>query len=158
MRVCKCEVPRDVADPRRTTCMNCQGVIVLPEWESSDKNLGEWFERLAEAMFPAYAASLDRRTIPAWFFHYYRECSSREKAGREKFGLRYLSRDNMRDAMEEGSDGNNYFFFKVLQNRRAGTPEHNIDRLLDGAKHAALLWKDAYDESRDASFDSLTEN
>src|SRR4051812_21065867 len=84
---CICEKPVENINPRNAGhCVKCSREL-NPEWTSSDANLGEFFERLAEATFPAYGRSLDRKTIPQWFFNFYRECSGRERAGRKKFGL-----------------------------------------------------------------------
>jgi len=148
MKVCECHPPKDLTDPRmENVCRQCRGQIVLSEWASSDRNHGEFFERLALAMFPAYASTLDRKMIPRWFYDFYRHCSHREKAGRRKFGLKYLSYDNA-EYQEEMADGGNYAFFSLCRDRREGRGDEEIDRRLSQAKNAALGWKDAYEENR----------
>lgn len=148
---CTCESPVESINPRHGGhCVKCSKIIAEPDWESNDRNLGLFFERLAEAMFPAYSRTLDRQHIPHWFFAFYRHCSHREKAGRKKFGAAYLTYSN-EEGKEENADAANYAFFRLCKDRREGKGDHEIDRLLFRAKCAALGWKDAFEEDQHVS-------
>jgi hypothetical protein len=90
-----------------------------PEWLSSSEGLNA-FLQLAGADYLTAA-----------------HCIQRERAGREEFGLAYLTRDNPAEAMEEAADGCIYAFLQVLCDVREGESEVDFD-LLDAALHFSL--------------------
>lgn len=140
---CRCHHPVENINPRNEgLCVKCSKKIAEPEWDSSDKTLGDFFERLAESSFPAYSTSNEkdrRKHIPQSFFHFYRQCSGRERAGRKKFGYQYLVRSNPREAQEEAADLANYLHFECLRRRRLGQDEE-ADIALTGAMYAFKAW------------------
>lgn len=136
MHECKCEEPRESPDPRTEgNCVMCGRAIAGREWVSDDSNLGAFFNRLAEASFPAYCTTGDKKQIPGLFFAFYRECSGRERAGRKKFGLEYLRRNNPQEAVEEAADLANYLYMEGLRRKRLEEDEE-ADALLTGAFYA----------------------
>lgn len=120
-------MPRPSPNPRSPGCNAC-GLPFAPEWLSSDETLAEFFSRLQEAAFPGEA--------PHDFLAFRAHCEARERAGRESFGLAYLSRDNLREAMEEFADGANYFFFDTLQHLRNRGDDDDYELALTAALHA----------------------
>jgi hypothetical protein len=59
---------------------------------------------------------------------------AREFAGREKFGMRYLSRDNCSEALEEAADGLNYVWFEEHRLRRTA-PDPDVSAWLMNAAY-----------------------
>lgn len=143
MSDCRCEVPR--ADPthpnpvKRETCRAC-GCSVNPSWSPTDRATSEFFERLAEGMFPAYAKTRDKAALPPLFEHFRELCRNREARGRERFGFAYLGRDNCVEAQEEVADFSLYMMLAALKNRRAGRDE-NLDVALTAAYHAYMAYR-----------------
>lgn len=123
---CKCPEPRESADPRKAgSCIKCGKLI--PTEVLSQENIVWFYDRL-EACFPGKA--------PETFKSFRHECEVRELEGREKFGLSYLSRQNLREADQEGADGANYLFFDVLKYRRRTGRDDDLELALQGAYHA----------------------
>ena len=124
---CRCPAPLEPADPRhKGECCKC-GKVLGAQVLSSENIV--WFYDRLESCFPGKA--------PPAFKAFRHECEAREFEGREKFGLSYLSRDNLKEAAEEESDADNYRFFKILQLRSEGRDEADVmDLLLSAAFHA----------------------
>ena len=142
---CTCEKPEHAINPRHHEhCVKCSKVIAEPEFAPSIANLGDFFERLAEGSFMAYGRTLDRETLPRWFFNLYRECEGRMRAGNKmpEYKYRYLSRSNPREAQEEAADLVNYLFLETMRRRRLGEDEE-ADIALTGAHHAAKAYEAA---------------
>jgi hypothetical protein len=116
----------------------CQGHL-KPEWLSSDDTVKHFFDRLAEAMF--HPAILNGPGPPAWFQRFRRQCEQRELAGRDEFGVRYLSRNNRVEGQEEASDETIYSHLDILRQRREGRPEE-WELALTVAKRAAENHRD----------------
>ena len=142
---CSCPKPEHSVNPRHFDhCVKCSKLMADPDYAPSIANLGEFFNQLAEGSFPAYGRTLDRKTLPRWFFNLYRECEGRMKIGNKMadYKYRYLTRSNPREAQEEACDLVNYLFLETLRRRRLGQDEE-ADIALTGAKHAALAFKAA---------------
>jgi hypothetical protein len=100
--------------------------------------IGEFYDRLGEAMFPLDDLLSDKPTSDLCEFREFRaQAEAREFAGREEFGRRYLSRDNCTDATEEAADLANYAMFDIAQARNFGQ-EEEWALALTAAKYAAL--------------------
>jgi hypothetical protein len=123
MSHCRCQSPR-LNERRPEYCRTC-GVRLDPRWVSNDDTLAE---------FQTEVANLPGVT-PGILIDSHR----RERAGRQEFGLKYLSRCNPSEGLEEASDLLNYAFFDWLNDRRAGIEEIDPD-LLEAAHHAALAY------------------
>lgn len=118
---CHCQHPR--LNDRRPEFCRCCGARHLPAAISSDRTMMEWQTRLAN--LPG--------VTPDGLLH----AIQRERAGRDEFGLLYLTRRNAEEGKQEAADGMNYSFFAWLQDRRNGTEDIDPD-LLDAAHHFAL--------------------
>lgn len=130
---CECNEPRETVNPRRPgTCVKC-GKPFDPEWVSSDETFAAFFDRLAESM----------AVVPPEFETFRAQCAKRERAGRETFGFRYLSRENTTDAYEEACDGANYMLFNALQKVKEGYPGEDIDADLTAAWKFYEAWSAA---------------
>lgn len=130
---CKCSPPRPYPAPhKKHTCVRCLG-LVSSEWTSSDSNLAAFFGRLEEAAPDS----------PLWMERVREQCEQRERAGRERFGWEYLSRNNATEATEEAADGLLYMYLDALRARRDGD-----DDLSDVALTAAYHFAQAHRFSR----------
>lgn len=69
----------------------------------------EFYDRVEVAFGPS---------LPLSYPAFRETCESRERDGRPHFGLRYLGRDNIEDALEELADGANYAMFDVQKAER----------------------------------------
>lgn len=122
MRECGCDTPADHADThpgfRDGWCRHCGGVLA-DRWLSDTEDL-TGFLNLAQADYQSVA-----------------HCQIRELAGRDQFGLAYLTRNNPAEAQEEAADGQIYCYLEVLKDRRSGESDVDFD-LLDAARHFAL--------------------
>lgn len=121
-RDCECEAPQDHrefhAGFRDGWCRYCGGFL-NPDWLTSTEGLQAFLD--AALVDPVTAA----------------HCHVREQAGRDEFGLAYLSRNNPAEGREEAVDGCNYAYFESLKDRRVGSRDLDFD-LLDAARHFAL--------------------
>lgn len=136
---CRCEAPAASPNPRSAgTCNRCLGLLA-PRWTSNAQTVSAFYARLAEALF-GYGPDGELLTEP-WFDAFVDQAKARELAGRDKFGHRYLTRDNRVEALEEWTDGSNYLFFDSLQELRAEGDDADIDLVLDVAYHAALAYR-----------------
>jgi hypothetical protein len=129
---CTCPTPhrgyRTEYRPRGDQFCTCGGYIE-PAWCSTDKTMGEIYNRLA---------AINRTTDPATgqegvteIFDQFRiEALAREFAGRDKFGLRFLGRDNIRDGFEEATDGANYAAFEIIKSVNRHGNDAGVDPLL----------------------------
>ena len=110
-------------------CLAC-AKLICGDWVADDDTMGEFFDRLAEGM------NLPFDLDPGHPFEFFRrQCLNRERAGRERFRLRYLGRDNALDATEEAADLANYSAFGQMVHRRNG--EHESVHLKMAAMYAA---------------------
>lgn len=129
--ICRCEVPIFSLNRARNgdMCLRC-GRQIFGDWVADDDTMGDFFDRLAEGM----GLSLD--LDPAHPFEFFRrQCLNRERAGRERFRLRYLGRNNPVDATEEAADLANYCAFGTMVRRREGG--HDSPHLMMAAHYAA---------------------
>lgn len=125
---CHCKTPRPSSDPRRqNSCVVCGRLIHHKEWSSS--NIRPILDRLTN--FPDVRWSKD-------YIAFRDLCFSREKAGRESFGYRFLGRDNERDTLEEIADGVNYGLFSVIRRKRE--EEEPLDDIALQAAYYAFKW------------------
>ena len=133
-RECRCEEPRESADPRREgLCEKCS-LRLSPAWTSNDDTFAEFFDRL-EATFPGYRSSPDWEP-PESFQMFRSQCQGREMAGRRTYGLRYLNRRNRKDAREEATDLALYMLFDSLREIRREGYDDDIDLALTAAWYA----------------------
>lgn len=126
--ICQCPKPSEHVSPmRQGTCVQCSGIL-SPFWLSSDTTLNEFWDRLGMGMY--YGE-------PSPAFEHLREAATkRERAGRTEFGLRYLSRDNLAEAVEELADFANYLFFDCLNTIRTEGHDPDLDLTLTAASKA----------------------
>jgi hypothetical protein len=134
--LCACSTPHPqyVTEnrPRGDQFCACGGYID-PEWTSNNQTTGRFYNRLASAV-----------PVPGEEYQVFRiDAEARELAGRERFGLSFLGRDNLPEAREEAADGANYFFFDHLQQVRREGVDDDFDLVLIGAHHFYLAHKTA---------------
>ena len=94
---------------------------------SDDETFRTFYSRLAEALF-RYDLTGELR-VSAEFGHFLEQAASRERAGREQFGLAYLTRDNPTEALEEFADGANYAMFTRLRDLEEFGDDPDVMRL-----------------------------
>lgn len=142
MRECECRIPIAHPSPyKKHTCVKC-GFWINPRWTSNDETVARFYDSLARAQF--HRDKLTKRLlIPDDFTVFRAEAEARERAGRDYFGLRFLGRENTRDAREEAGDGANYFLFDHLQYIRHHDEDEDIDEVLTGAYHAYKTYESA---------------
>lgn len=124
VKECRCPKPAPFSPPAKAhTCCRC-GFWINPTWGSTDENVNAFFGRLEES-------------TPSgewWLEPFVDHCKRREHAGRKKFGLEYLVRDNPAEGLEEACDGALYAHLDVLQAKRAGNDD-DMDAALTAAYH-----------------------
>lgn len=102
---------------------------------SDDETFRTFYTRLAEALFRHDLTGELR--VSAEFGHFIEQAAARERAGREQFGLSYLTRDNPAEAHEEFADGANYAYFTRERDLQDFGDDPDVMRLaLDVALHA----------------------
>lgn len=121
MSYCRCQRPR-VNDRRPGWCRVC-GVQLDRRVLSSDENFAEFFDHLL--------------TSPDVHANFVNHCRAREVAGRDTFGLAYLSRENELEATEEVADYGIYLYLAMLRRKREGR-EVNWAKALEATRHAAI--------------------
>ena len=122
LRECDCEVPHPSIDPRfPDRCESC-GWFINPAWVSNNRTMREFFDRLAEATFPA-GVLYGLEGPPAWWDDFRLHVEMREFSGRKKFGHSFLRRDNALEATEEAADTAIYALLDLLAARRRGDRE-----------------------------------
>jgi hypothetical protein len=123
---CACPQPVASPNPRHNgDCVRC-GRAIGGTWLATSESMGELHDLLlAGKPIPDYQAFRDH-------------CEARELAGRPKFGLQYLDRNNAKDGLEEAADGGNYSFFDIHQLRRDGFDEDVVAWDLNAAYHFAM--------------------
>lgn len=92
---------------------------------SSDENFQSFFRWLLE--------------IPGVEPDFVPYCENRERFGRDRYGLAYLTKDGPREAMEEAADLAIYCYLHLLRAKRDGTPQEK-EKALEAATHAAKAW------------------
>jgi hypothetical protein len=133
--ICQCPKPVQSLNAERhgQMCLKC-GRQVRGDWVADDETMWDFFDRLAEGM------NLPVDLDPGHPFEYFRRhCLARERAGRDRFRLQYLARENAVDAMEEAADGANYSAFGQMVHRRMGV--HDSVHLLMAAHHFAKAYE-----------------
>lgn len=135
---CECSVPRERADPRFSSCAAC-GHRISDELRNPDRQLRGFFDQLEDGI----RGQSPKR--PPGFIAFRRHCEARERAGREEFGLGYLSRDNCIEALEEGADLAIYMVLDAV--RHEHLYGEDADRAL--ALSAALDAFRAYEKVRE---------
>jgi hypothetical protein len=136
IRICICEKPVDVMDPRlKGWCRRCMGKI---ESLTTDENVGRFFDRLAEALYrydrePGKTTYL--KTTAGWET-FRQHCEARERAGRDTFGNRFMSRPNLQDAREEAADLALYMLLDSLREEIENGTDADIDMALTAALYA----------------------
>lgn len=135
-----CSKPRESVNPRKKgSCLSC-GRMFDPKWIVSDRTMSDIFDRLARSM--QYGEAIEKDPVTGHdaltddFLSFWAECQARERAGREKFGLTYLVRDNETEALEEFTDGANYLAFSSLQAVRSESDDDEIDLVMTAMYHA----------------------
>lgn len=122
---CACPKPTEHPNPRCSdTCVKC-GRALEGDWLATSESMGELHDLLLEGR-PIHDYAGFRQHAEA-----------REFAGRTKFGLAYLSKDNCADGLEEAADGGNYSFFEIHKARREGEDPDITALCLDAAYHFA---------------------
>jgi hypothetical protein len=156
---CTCSTPhRAYATenrPRGDQFCVCGGYIE-PSWASTDKTMGEFYDRLE--ILPTNREAVPGVDPPVYVptpaFKLFRmDAMAREFAGRRKFGLRFLGRNNPKDAQEEATDGANYAAFEIVKQEN----RHGNDTATDLLLRAAQKFFEAYEllaEARRALKDS----
>ena len=122
------------------------------EGVTPDEEVREFFDRLEESMFSLADLTADPADQSAElkdFLVFRAQCEAREKAGRDRWGDEYLTRDNCIEATEEAADLANYAMFDILQARTFGE-EEDWNIALTAAKYAALAhaWSRALRKKR----------
>lgn len=116
---CACANPSEHPSPmRRGTCVQCCGML-SPFWLSTDSTLNEFWDRLRMGMFYDEPSSA--------FDHLRQEATRREREGRRLYGLKYLSQNNLSEAVDELSDFCNYIFFDYLNTIRREGHDPDLD-------------------------------
>jgi hypothetical protein len=157
LSLCTCAIPhRAYATenrPRGDQFCNCGGYID-PSWASTDKTMGEFYDRLEILPTNREAVPGTDVYVPTPAFKLFRmDAMAREFAGRRKFGLRFLGRNNPKDAQEEATDGANYAAFEIVKQEN----RHGNDTATDLLLRAAQKFFEAYEllaEARRALKDS----
>lgn len=131
-RICTCENPVIVSDPRLKDCRRCLGKV---ESLTNDENVAAFFTRLAETLFKHNPLTGELMTSEAWDT-FTEHCQQRERAGRDTFGNRFMERDNLEDAREEAADLALYLLLDSLREVLNGGVDRDIDLALTGALYA----------------------
>jgi hypothetical protein len=157
--LCTCPIPhRGYATevrPRGDQFCTCGGYIE-PSWASTDKAMDEFYDRLE--ILPTNREPVPGTDPPVYVptpaFKLFRmDALAREFAGRRKFGLRFLGRNNPKDGQEEATDGANYAAFEIIKQEN----RHGNDAATDLLLRAAQKFFEAYEllaEARRALKDS----
>jgi hypothetical protein len=114
--ICACPVPVQSLNRARhgDVCLKC-GRMARGDWIADDDTIPAWFDRLAESM------NLPLDQDPGHPFEFFRRHAvNRERAGRDRFRLSYLGRDNAVEGMEEAVDGSMYAALEDMRDKRAG--------------------------------------
>jgi len=101
---CQCRVPQLRAYKGRN-CQRCARLLD-DEYLSNDENLSEFFGLLGEI------PGVDKRLLEV--------AANREREGRTEYGLRYLGRNNISEAVEEVADLIIYCYLHWLKAKRDG--------------------------------------
>ena len=111
-----------------------------PAWVSSNQTMQHIFAGLARSAKPGEAVQKNPATgadeLSDDFLAFWAECRAREAAGRERFGLSYLERNNENEALEEWTDGANYLAFSHLRAVRDEGDDEHTDLVLTAMYHA----------------------
>jgi hypothetical protein len=132
------------------------GGYIDPSWASTDKTMAAVYDRLE--ILPTNRELVPGTDPPAYVptpaFKLFRmDALAREFAGRRKFGLRFLGRNNPKDGQEEAADGANYAAFEIIKQEN----RHGNDAATDLLLRAAQKFFEAYEllaEARRALKDS----
>lgn len=140
MRFCECPQPRPSADPRKNGACVCGFPIDYDaEWVVNDKTHNAFLNRVEQALAAKEGWPSEEPPPPDWL-HYRRLALERERAGRERFGFSYLTRDNIVAGAEESTDGVNYTYFDTMQALKDGySPD--FDLILTAAYHDFMAYR-----------------
>lgn len=137
---CDCPEPQIAADPRRKGCARCLRPIDFDgDWVVNDRTHNEFLDRCQEALGKALGWPEDKPPPREWQ-HFRYLAMTREQEGREKFGLEYLGRDNIKAGAEESTDGANYTFFETRKAIRLGR-DPAWDLALTAAYHDFMAYR-----------------
>lgn len=132
---CSCKVPVRAADPRsQTGCLKCCKTID-PELLAPAKEVKAFFDHLEAG------AKGRAKKAPADFVAFRHQCEAREIAGREHFGLSYLSKDNCADALEESADAAIYMVLETVKQVHQDGDEADRSLALAAAWHSYLAFQ-----------------
>lgn len=138
-----CRCVRPDANTGDVRCNTCRGELD-PAWCTTPETFAEFWQRLAEAIFPmSVLYGDDAPGPPAWFLQLELACQQRYEVGHEEFGyseFNYLGRDNATEGQDEAADAANYAWFELLRQRQQGQ-EEEWATALTAAYHAAKLYE-----------------
>lgn len=132
MSECRCRKPLVTADPRhKNICGRCAHPIKGPGI-STDETAREFFDRLEAGIFPIRTPAKERRS-----FHAIRKLAEdRERAGRDEFGVDYLSHDWLGNVSEEIADVLVYLYLRDLRTVRETGGHDGLAILLQACRVA----------------------
>ena len=130
---CKCKVPQKSPNPRSAASCGICGKLLDPAWLSTDATMTKFFNRFEAGMFPPATRPKKKR----WFWGLRRLCEAREREGRDKFGLAYLSHDFLENVGEEAADIIVYSHLRHLRTIKESGEDRDIDLLLQGCKEVS---------------------
>lgn len=120
---CDCEEPK-LRAYKGGNCQRC-AKLLFDDYLSNDDNLAEFFGLVSD--------------IPGVDTEILSVAAQRERDGRDFYGLAYLSRNNIAEAIEEVADLIVYLYLHRLRGRRDGY-EVDMASLLEAAMHGAYAY------------------
>jgi len=128
-RICQCHEP--TPKPQKPgVCVQC-GAAIEGDWVCDDRQVGEFFGRLADTFPGNPPPELEEFRIAT---------EARERAGRGIFGFEYVHKNLVRNGREECSDAFLYAVLECLQDRRKGIePQEDIALMI--GHHAVEIWR-----------------
>lgn len=120
---CQCETPQ-LRAYRGSNCQRCARLLD-DEYLSNDANLTEFFGLVSD--------------IPGIDSSILEVAAQRERMGREEYGLKYLGRDNISEAVEEIADLMIYCYLHWLKAKREGV-YLDMAPLIEAAVHGAYAY------------------
>jgi hypothetical protein len=148
--LCTCPIPhrsyRTENRPRGDQFCTCGGYIE-PSWTSNDQTMGELYDRLVPFNRQPHPYLTDQEgkpllVVPETFDQFRIDGLARERAGRDKFGLRFLGRDGCRDGMEEQSDSANYAAFEIIKRVNRYGDDTGVELLLRAMQGSYEVYAD----------------
>jgi hypothetical protein len=138
-RVCTC--PKPVPSPIPAHAGQCLRCVSKIESLTTDDTVKEFFDRLGESIF-FYGPTGELVTDDDWDL-FRAHCEARELAGREDFGNRFMSRDNVAEAEEELVDAAIYMALSHLRQLLEEGEDRDVDLVRTVAFHAYKAYQGA---------------